>query len=248
MLNVRRSRSANAEPHLRNVFNSIQTVSPYDVCQAFAYFDRESNKSDIISKVLVRCMFQYRKRCSSDFDKLEMLSKPAEELYYQFRQASTFQQIVDAFDLVNPRGPDPELKALLSRFDRDDGRNVSEEKVEARASRKELCAIQEHFETILTHIFAAEQPNAEVSNELRSVMADNSIQATSNIMTAVFDAVRKQITPVNVANLVLWTLELMKPGEVPQMNPDRALVLLGAPPRQQSSLSSPLDSPVADEQ
>jgi len=240
MSHVHYSRSrSHMEPHLRNVLNSIQTASPYDICVAFSQIDQKSSKPDIISKMLVRCIAIYRKQVSKPFEGLSSLSKPAEEIYYQFRQASTFQQIVDAFGLVNPQGPDPELAALIVRLNRDEERANVDKTVEARATRKELCSIQEHFEGMLSQIFAAEEPSAEVVNELRSMLADVSIQASNSLMTAVYDAVRKQITPANIANLVLWTLELMRPGEVPPITTERALAILGGGARAIQAVPSP---------
>ena len=110
-MSARRTASAGAlDSYYRNVLNNIPGAAPFDVCKAFSFLELVDKKSipPHLANIMIQSLQQFRLKSKTDFPgDPAALSKPAQDLYYQFRQAQNWKQIVHAVTSLEP----PNLRA-----------------------------------------------------------------------------------------------------------------------------------------
>ena len=105
-MSARRTASAGGlDSYYRNVLNNIPGAAPFDVCKAFSFLEMVDKKSipPHLANIMIQSLQQFRLKSKTQFPSdISSLSKPAQDLYYQFRQAQNWKQIVHVVTLLEP--------------------------------------------------------------------------------------------------------------------------------------------------
>jgi len=101
-----------------------------------------------------------------------MKSKRATQLYYQFRQALTFKEIVNTFKVAS----DPYRYHMSNDWD---GPPNTE------GDREDICMVQEHYELILEEIFGSVEIDKSVMEDLQRLYASLAMKRSANFMKLV---------------------------------------------------------------
>jgi len=191
-------------PHReRFVLLSLKTASAYDVCKELAAIASVGSESQAIEQFIANCMGSYRKKVRQPIHfALPMKSKRATQLYYQFRLAQTFKELVRAF----------ETASVSYRYHILSDSGV-EEPPSIEEDREDFCTVQEHYESILENIFSSTDIAKEVLDDLQQLYATLAVKRSANFMKLVAHCIAEGLDHKEAArNAFLVAKQISGPG------------------------------------
>jgi len=206
----------------RTILHNLMKSPIYDICCAFAMLDYSNNYK--LEEFALECMFSFRKMCSKEYPITELKTRRGKDLYYQFRQAKTFDELARAFERANP---DYNISIFIEDLiNSNQDRKISPD---MDIDRAELCSVQEHFENILREILSSIDIDKDMIKEIDTLLVEDQMRKRDDVRNAVANALRASISPADIGRTALWTVKLYTANKTPTLDVKETLEILALP-------------------
>jgi len=217
-----------------------QAPTAFSTAQALRHIEKEKNKLQACFTWSTACFSAFRRKILTGEPPDKEFYKSASKLYFRFRKAQNWDEIVLAFESTQQQVFSSHLEVevmIMKRMHAND-----EEKI-AKPDEEDECRVIEYYEKILTEIFQEIPRLPTMEIELQDISGESNLGLGNWLMQATTEAIINNFPMSSVAKIVYYTCQmLVSPKSLPVPPQEGFFTMLGliSGDDEKPKISSPL--------